>query len=513
MKSWHGVAVDERGDDMGTRAGARARQRGRQVTATILALAAVAGCSGGSEDSGSSSASAVDSAPASTGASTGTSSVSVTDPAPATGPATDQGTEPVQPRWATGDADVLFDQDQLHTFEITLSDEALATLDADPTAEEYVEGSLTFDGETIDPIGVRYKGSVGAFLGCTDGPDPFDPSGAKSCTKLSIKLKMNWADPDTEFYGVRRIQLHADNLDPSLMHERLGYWLFREMGVPAPRSTHARVVVNGEFVGVFSLTEQVDGRFTRDRFDDGTGNLYQDAWPFDGDGEPTGEEQLLDALETNEDEDPSTEIMRAFATEVAAAAPGEVLDVIERWTDVETLLRTFVVDRAIGNDDGPLHWYCFGPCGPHNFFWYEDPSARELALIPWDLDNAFDAFVPGSVTASVTAIADPWGAITADCQPFAFGAFGLLQRSAACDPLIGALTTLSDDYARLRDELLTGPMSAERVAEQVAEWSTQIESSVAEAASLHPDAVSVENWHAAIDALLAGLEISRSRGA
>ena len=38
-------------------------------------------------------------------------------------------------------SDYLFAQDQLHTFELTLSDDDLAFLDADPTAEQYVGGT------------------------------------------------------------------------------------------------------------------------------------------------------------------------------------------------------------------------------------------------------------------------------------------------------------------------------------------------------------------------------------
>ena len=139
----------------------------------------------------------------------------------------------------------LFDQSKLHTFDIELSEADLAILDADPVAEEYVPGTLRFENETI-AVGVRYKGSIGAFVGCVDGPELFDPSGAKTCTKLSLKVKINWDDPDTEFLGVRKLQFHSMNLDPSLFHERLGYWLMGEMGVAAPRSTHARVLVNGE---------------------------------------------------------------------------------------------------------------------------------------------------------------------------------------------------------------------------------------------------------------------------
>ena len=86
----------------------------------------------------------------------------------------------------------LFDQSELRTYELHLSDEALATLDADPAAEQYVEGSMTFEGQTIEPVGIRYKGSVGAFFGCLSGRDWVRPSGQKTCTKLSMKVKINW---------------------------------------------------------------------------------------------------------------------------------------------------------------------------------------------------------------------------------------------------------------------------------------------------------------------------------
>ena len=45
---------------------------------------------------------------------------------------------------------------------------------------------------------------------------------------------------------------------------------FSEKGVPAPRSVHARLFINGEYNGIFALTEQIDGRFTRENFEDGT---------------------------------------------------------------------------------------------------------------------------------------------------------------------------------------------------------------------------------------------------
>ena len=405
------------------------------------------------------------------------------------------------------DSGYIFDQERLHTFELTLSDEALAQIDRNPSAEEWVLGSLTFEGETIDRVGIRYKGSIGAWVGCLSDPDWTDPSGHKVCTKLSMKVKVNWDDSNREFHGLRRLQLHNMNLDPSQMHERLGYWLFREMGVPAPRSVHARLIVNGTYVGVFALTEQIDGRFTRHNFDDGTGNLYKEVWPLHA-GYVTGDLFFVEALKTNEDENPSIELIKNFGSEVKAAGPDGAAEVVDRWMDVDEVLAWAVVDRTIRNDDGPFHWYCFGECRPHNYYWYEEPTAGTLHLIPWDLDNAFQNIVKDSNP--VTPVADAWGEITRDCQRFGYGDWGLLQRSAACDPVFAAWATFDDDYRRLLDEFLDGPFAEELVTAQVEAWVAQIADATTEAADAHDDAVSVRKWTGAVDELLAALDHARS---
>jgi hypothetical protein len=425
-------------------------------------------------------------------------------------PAPEADGEPVAlARYESESSDVLFDPAVVHTFAIDLDVDKFAELDADPTAEEYVEGSLTFDGETIGPIGVRYKGSVGAFLFCTNGPNAFDPSGAKTCTKLSMKLKMNWEDGDDTFYGVKKVQLHSQNLDTTKMHERLGYWLFREMGVPVPRSTHARVEINGEFVGLFALTEQIDGRFTRENFDDGSGNLYKEVWPFNPDGTPRNADEFIDGLKTNEDEDPTADMIRQFAQELADSEPGTEIGVIDRWIDVDLFVRTMVVDRAIRNDDGALHWYCFDGCNPHNFYWYENPTTGQLTMLPWDLDNAFDNLGSSGVTGSVTQIADRFGDITDDCAIFFFGGLNLPQKSAACDPLIGPISQLTDEFDAARAEFVAGPFSKESVDERIAQWSTQIEDLVAEAEATHADGQPVSAWREAMAKMISDIDAAR----
>jgi hypothetical protein len=406
----------------------------------------------------------------------------------------------------SGDSAYLFDQSKLHTFELNLSAEDLAFLNDDPTAEQYVEGTLTFEGETIGPVGIRYKGSIGAFVGCTDGPDPFNPSGAKTCGKLSMKVRINQVEPGVEFYGQRRLQFHAMNLDPTQMHERLGYWLFSEMGVPAPRSVHARLVINGEFAGLFALTEQIDGRFTRSRFEDGTGNLYKEVWPFTAEGEVRSEQTFLDGLRTNEDDGATAEIIRSFASDLLASS--DPVRVVSDRMNVDEIIAYAVVDRTIRHDDGPFHWYCNNGCSNHNFYWYENPTTRTVHLIAWDLDNAFENILINANP--ITPVKDGWGEITDDCEAFPHGAFRVLQRSAACDPAIAAFGLFGDEYETLLQEFLAGPFSEDRVNSQLDVWSAQIASATEEASEDYPDARKVPEWEQALRRFQQALATARS---
>lgn len=403
----------------------------------------------------------------------------------------------------------IFNQKALHTFELKIPETSLAKLDADPTAEEYVEGMLIFEGDTLSPVGVRYKGSVGAFVNCLSGTDWSNPSGYKTCTKLSMKVKINWEGRTEQFYDLKKLQFHSQNLDDSQMHERLGYWLFRAMGVPAPRSVHARLVINGRYSGLYALTEQIDGRFVKDNFTDDEGNLYKEVWPLNMDGVPHQSQVYLNALKTNEDINPSVEIIKNFAQRIAEAEPSDLQNVIAASMDINEIISYAVVDRMIRNDDGPFHWYCEkGRCSNHNYYWYEEPYSQKLHLIPWDLDNAFENIVVNANP--VTPIADLWGQKSSNCQPFGYGFLQIQQKSAACDKLIGGWASFIAEYEQLRTEFKSGPFSEEQVNMLLESWSKQIRDATFEASQTHSDAMSVEDWENAMEKLKNQLEFARN---
>ena len=120
-----------------------------------------------------------------------------------------------------------------------------------------------------------------------------------------MKVKFNTDDyPERKFFGLKKLLFHSMNNDYSLLRERLGYWIFREMGVMGPRSVHAIVKINGEVSGLYALVEEVDGRFTRTNFENGEGNLYKGIMPTDQGNNPYSEDEYRDALQSNRNETP-----------------------------------------------------------------------------------------------------------------------------------------------------------------------------------------------------------------
>lgn len=392
------------------------------------------------------------------------------------------------------EAAYLFDQTQIRTYELRIAESDLDTINNDPVAEQYVSGTLLFEGTEIGPIGVRYKGSIGAFYSCVENGG-FMPSGAKTCRKLSMKLAFDWVDPEARFYGVKKLNFHSMNADRSQLRDRLGYWLFRQMGVPAPRAVHARLVINGVTEGLFALVEQVDGRFTRSRFTDGgEGNLYKEIWPMHATEPP-----YLNALKSNRDEMPNASKILAFSDALSSANDSTLGTVIDAQMNRDISMLYVAVDRTILNDDGAFHFYCGlrggqgnnpGSFGNHNFYIYEEASSDQLWVIPWDLDLSFAG------ETNVTRITTAWNDLNATCGCPIFGG----QNPPACDPLIRGWALMNGDYNAARRQLLDGPFSAASVNAQLDTWVAQLTPVVTEVAT-DPRQITVSQWQSAITSL------------
>jgi len=363
------------------------------------------------------------------------------------------------------DAAYIFDPTQLRTFDVTISQQDLQRVDADPQAEEYVPATLMFEGSTY-PVGYRYKGSYGAFLPPCTGMGSGFPSGPGKTGKCSVKLSFHFNNPGARFYGMKKLQFHSMNNDPSKMRERLSYALFREMGIPTARAVHAILRVNGEVQGFFALVEQIDGRFTRSRFPDGgEGNLYKEIWPVHD-----GAQTYLNALATNEDENPTVDKMLRFkdATRGGAGSMGS-------WLDLDMMARYLAVDRVIMNDDGIFHFWCSeggagnNPTVPgnHNYYWYESIAEDRMWLIPWDLDHAINDRTGQQLGVHINT---DWTQPTGSCQ-----CDQSYQMAPACDSVVQNFQSWIPQYEQKMTEFIAGPFSKQNVDGKLDTWQAQLE--------------------------------------
>ncbi|AUX24267.1 uncharacterized protein SOCEGT47_048040 [Sorangium cellulosum] len=361
---------------------------------------------------------------------------------------------PADPALADGDPDALYAASDIPRFDFRLHEETWAELRANAREEEYVEAQACYRGSSLGLVGLRFKGGYGTLEMCFEEQTPFP------CPKLSMKVKLDEYVDGQRLHRQKRLNFHAMMRDPTKIHERIAYDLYRDMGVVAPRSAWATLHVNGEPLGLFAMVEDVDGRFTENRFpEDPDGSLYEAAWPVS-----TDDDYYAERLETNE-ETASHERFIAFAKDLESAEDADRLAALSRWTDIEELQRYMAVDDAILNFDGITTFYVGedGSAENHNFFFYEGPSSGKFRLVPWDLDNTL-SWGASRFFGEVPR----WAETPATCPAYFDVYQGKNQVLApGCDVLFSALSQDLAGYRSAVRELLEGPFSEGRLEEQV----------------------------------------------
>ncbi len=398
--------------------------------------------------------------------------------------------EPAPPVPIVDQADVFSDR-AVRTWSLELPEARWRELRERATEERWAAARLTVAGVPVGVVGVRFKGASGTFGRCF-------PEGRPICTKLPIKVRFDRYDRGRRFFGLQRLNFHAMLLDRSLLRERLAYRVFADAGVAAPRTAHAWLTLNGQPLGLFAIVEAIDARFADRRFHFDDGLLYKEAWPT------TTDAAYYEArLRTNRGEPHDHASMLGFARELARAEPGELAAVLERWTDVDQLMRYMAADRLVGNWDGITAWYCDGGlCTNHNFYWYAERARRRLWLVPWDLDNALRLFDP-------LQLARDWLAPAAGCEERPLAWNERTMRDPACDRLVAALAAVGRERFRpVLREVLERAFDARSLRAQVLAWRALLAPHVARDGSGPPPAV----WEAEVQALLASLPRLRARG-
>jgi hypothetical protein len=362
-----------------------------------------------------------------------------------------------EPAWKyPSDDEGVFPKDRVLDIKVTMPDAAWDRLIATAKQEVWSAADVSIDGQNLGTIGLRPKGEYSLDSCISD-------TGALICDKLSFKLKFDEVDPEGRFYGLKRLALNQITDSGGLYMETMGYRIFKDFGITTPRTSYATLHVNGESLGIYTVVEIPDGRFT-DRHFNGNGNLYKEAWP-----DRTDNSYYVNALETNK-KTASNEAFIEFATDMLKASDTDLPSTLSKYMDLDKLLDYMAVDYAIANWDGITTFYA-GSWGHanHNYFMYQDENQAHFTLIPWDLNATF--FLEhwlGDV--------EPWDKLDADCEKMVLtdGSTDLYTIPASCDPMIRAIALSKEGYHASVQRLLNEVFVVDKLSAQLDEYANQL---------------------------------------
>jgi spore coat protein CotH len=244
---------------------------------------------------------------------------------------------------------------------------------------EYVHADLEIEGRLLKDVGVRYKGN-GTFMESRDS------------LKRSLKIQLDRYAKGQSLGDVTTLTLQNNVTDASLMNEVLAYRLYRDAGVPAPRTAYARVFLTvpgkhaRKHLGLYSMSEAVDKRFAERHFGTKRGAIFKPVTPSlftDLGADWAAYNQIYDP-KTALDEEQKNAVMglSRFVTQsedaTFAAHIGEFIDLPE-------FARFMAVMVYLSDLDGIL--------GPgQNLYLHLHPKNPQVRFIPWDQDHSWGQF-------------------------------------------------------------------------------------------------------------------------
>jgi spore coat protein H len=263
-------------------------------------------------------------------------------------------------------AERVLSLDTMHRVDIRVEPARLSLLDTDRSVR--VPCEITIDGVRFAEAEIKEKGSAGSSSSL-DGKPGFTVSFGK-------------AHPA----GLDKLTLNNALQDPSFLHEHLAYELYRRAGLPAPRTTHATVTLNGRPYGIYVLVEPVDEEFLARTFgaNNDQGNLYE------GSLRDFVEGPLDPAVIELKDEDKGRkrDDLKALADVVENTPDEQFASAIAERLDLPRFLTAYALDSVLAHWDGPMF-------NNNNYYLYAHPRDRRFVLLPHGADQVFDpAFDP-----------------------------------------------------------------------------------------------------------------------
>ena len=274
----------------------------------------------------------------------------------------------------------FFDGTVLHDIQITMKPGDWETLKANYMTDTYYPADFQWRGVKVPMIGIRSRGNV-----------------SRNPRKPSLRLDFNRYLTEQKFLKLSALVLANAVQDATMLNNRLAMMVFSALELPAPRVVHARLFVNGEYVGLYQAVEAIEKAFLARAFgfdskgkrrDDGYLFEYRwvQGWHWTYLGPDPASYASMFEVKTHELEAPSVlygpieDMFRAINEASDADFEAEV----GRYLNLPVFIRHLAVERFLADIDGYLaDW------GPNNIYLYRFENSTLSAVIPWDADVTF----------------------------------------------------------------------------------------------------------------------------
>jgi spore coat protein CotH len=243
----------------------------------------------------------------------------------------------------------------------------------------WAEGELQLANAAFAKVAVRYRGN-GTYVNSLFGP------------KQSFKVDLNKLVKGQQLAGVRTLNFVNAIPDVSYMRDALAERLFRDLGVPAPRTSYAYLTLNGpgkfdeQPLGLYVLIENLDADYARDRFGSKdvpifkpvTTTLFRDL------GNDWRAYAPIYDLKTKATPAQWDRLI-AFARLVTHAPDAEFAAQLGDFLDLEEFAGFLGGHVLLSAYDGFL-------ANGQNFYMYLDPQSNKFGFISWDQDHSWGEF-------------------------------------------------------------------------------------------------------------------------
>jgi spore coat protein H len=280
-------------------------------------------------------------------------------------------------------SDVIFDLTKLHDVRVTVADSDLDNLRNNRDAR--IAATLYFDGQQLNNIVAHRKGF-------TTG----------NSTKPSLVLDLDDTVKNQNLDGLSKVVVNNAIQDPSFLDEHLAYEFVRKAGLPAPRTAHAVVTLNGEVLGLYILEEDLNKAYLSRWFGskNKSGNLYEGSLQdFAVDQTEGTWPQQLD-LKNEAEEGRTRDDVIALANLVNTVSDADFATMLDASMNFDSFVTAFAIDMITGSWDD--YYY-----GSNNYYLYHNPADNRFVLLLHGMDFLFS---PESAwpTANPDATVDPF---------------------------------------------------------------------------------------------------------